>query len=72
MPGTKGRITRAAGGQRRAIYLSDVFGVWCENGHLHITMIKGDQEFHTSITPEDGLLYEVMLMLYHHGLALNP
>ena len=68
MPGVKGKITRAATG-KRSVYLSDVFGVWPEGKHLHLTMLKGEQEFHTNITPEDGLFYDVMLMLYHYGQA---
>lgn len=68
----KGKITRAKRGKKRSVYLSDVFGVWPEKKHLHITMLKGEQEFHTSVTKKDGLLYDVMLMLYRHGLGLNP
>ncbi len=73
MAGNKGEITRASGKKRQSVYLSDVFGIWPEGNHLHITMIKeGEQKLHTSITKNDGLLYDVMMMLYHHGLALNP
>ena len=66
----KGKITKATGGRQRTVYLSDVFGIWPEGNHLHITMIKGEQELHTSITKRDGLLYDLMLMLYHYGKAL--
>jgi hypothetical protein len=72
MPGTKGKVTRAKTKGRRTIYLSNVLGVWSEGKHLHITMQKGEQLFHTSITAKDGLLYDVLSMLYHHGIALNP
>ena len=72
MYGVKGRITRATGGEHRSVYLSDVLSVWAEGDHLHITMQKGGQTLHTSIAPADGLLYEVLRMLYHHGIALNP
>jgi len=40
--------------------------------HLHITLHKGDQMLHTKISSADGLLYEVLRMLYHHGIAMNP
>ena len=30
------------------------------------------QTLHRSVVPADGLLYEVLSMLYHHGIALNP
>ena len=72
MHGVKGRITRATGGEHRSVYLSDVLGVWTEGDQLHITLQKGDQTLHRSIVPADGLLYEVLSMLYHHGIALNP
>jgi len=72
MHGVKGRITRASGGEHRSVYLSDVLGIWSDGDHLHVTMQKGDQTIHTSIVPADGLLYEVLRMLYHHGIALNP
>lgn len=72
MHGVKGRITRATGGEHRSVYLSDVLGLWTEGDQLHITLQKGDQTLHRSIVPADGLLYEVLSMLYHHGIALNP
>jgi hypothetical protein len=72
MHGVKGRITRATGGDHRSVYLSDVLGVWTEGDQLHITLQKGDQTLHRSVGPSDGLVYEVLSMLYHHGVALNP
>ena len=72
MPGIKGQIGRAPGGEHRPVYLSDVFSVWSEGNHLHVTMIKGGQQLHTSVARDDGLLYDVLQMLYHHGLAMNP
>ena len=68
MAGTKGRITRASRGGRRSVYLSDRFGLWQERNSPHITFLNKRQKLHTSITPSDGLLYDVVLMLYQHGL----
>ena len=67
MPGTKGKITRSRRGQKRTVYLSDVFGLWPEGKSLHVAMAKDKEELHTTLTRQDGLLYEVMLMLYHYG-----
>jgi hypothetical protein len=68
MAGIKGKLTRSSKGSQKTIYLSDVFGVWDQEGKLHMTsQIKG-QEFHHSITPKDGLLYDTLRMLYDHGL----
>jgi hypothetical protein len=67
MPGKKGHITRAVGGKQKAIYLSDKFGVWPEGKGFHFTAINTDQEFHTSVTQKDGLLYEALKMLYSYG-----
>ena len=70
MAGTRGKITKAKGGKKRTIYLSNVFGIWPEKNSLHISMQKGNQDFHTSIDKRDGLLYSIMLMLYHHGKSI--
>ena len=67
MPGTKGKITHATGGKQKAVYLSDKFGLWPEGKGFHITAINSDQEFHTSVTAKDGLLYEALRMLYCYG-----
>ena len=68
MPGVKGQITKSAKGKQRSVYLSDVLGIWQERGRLHLTSIRG-KSFHTSIGKKDGLLFDVMLLLYHHGLV---
>ena len=68
MAGVKGKITRAPTG-KKAVYLSDVFGVWPEGRGFHLTMLKGEQEFHTYVVPEDGLLHDVISMMYHYGQA---
>ncbi len=68
MPGTRGQITKAKGDNAKSVYLSDKFGVWPENDGLHITFLKGKQQLHTSLTPRDGLLFDVFQMLHMYGL----
>jgi hypothetical protein len=68
MPGTKGTITRSAGGQRRSVYLSDMFGLWLEGDTPHVSFLKGKQGLHTSVTRQDGLLYYALRMLYDAGI----
>lgn len=67
MAGIKGLVTKAKGGKQRSVYLSDTFGIWPEGKALHIAMLRGEQQLHTSITARDGLLYDVMMMLWQHG-----
>jgi len=68
MAGVTGRITRAQGGQRRTVYLSDVFGVWDEEGVLHVTLQRSEQAVHFNIRPDDGTIYDLFRMLYQYGL----
>ncbi len=70
MPGIKGMITRSKGGKEKAVYLSDLFGIWQEGQSLHFTSIKG-QNLHTSISPQDGLLFDALMMLYQYGLRIE-
>ena len=70
MVGLTGKITRAKRGDRRTVYLSNKMAVWTEGRYLFITIPR--QKGKIALTGDDGLAYEVMLMLYHHGLALNP
>ncbi len=70
MPGVKGQITRSAKGKQKSVYLSNVLGLWLEQkGRLHVASLVKGQSLHTSISKKDGLLFDVMLMLYHHGRA---
>lgn len=71
MAGTRGAITRSSGRKRRSVYLSNVFGIWTSGPRkrLHVTMLKGRQKLHTSLSPKDGLIYHALMMLYLHGLA---
>ena len=76
MAGMRGKITRSQRGRRKSVYLSNVFGVWKEGRQLHVTFLK-KQTLHTSLSPGDGLLYDLFLMLYEYGLrggtgALEP
>lgn len=68
MPGVKGKLTRSSKGMQKTVYLSNIFGVWDEEGKLHITSQVKGQDFHHSISPKDGLLYDAVRMLYEHGL----
>ena len=68
MPGKKGIITKAKGVAAKSVYLSDVFGIWPEKGGMHITFLKDRQKFHTSVSANDGLLYETLCMLHAYGM----
>ena len=70
MAGTMGEITRSKGGKQLTVYLSDKFGIWQEGKSLHLTFLKG-QTLHTSISPQDGLLYDALMMLYQYGLRIG-
>jgi hypothetical protein len=63
MAGIKGKITRSKGGKQKSVYLSDVLGVFPQQGGFHVTSSAP----HINITPDDGLLYEVFLMMYAYG-----
>lgn len=65
-----GRITRATGGRRRAVNLSDVFGVWEVKGTLYVSLLRGTQEAIINIRPDDGAIYDLLRMLYRYGLSL--
>lgn len=71
MAGIRGKLCRALGGKQRSVYFSTTFGVWPERGGLHVTMLRGRQSFHTSLTAQDGLLYDVFQMLYDHAKAIG-
>jgi hypothetical protein len=51
------------------VYLSDLFGTWDEEGVLHVTLQRGEQNVHFNIRPEDGTIYDVMRMLYQYGIS---
>lgn len=68
MAGVKGKLTRSAKGKQKTVYLSNIFGIWEQEGKLHITSQVKGQEFHHSISSKDGLLFDAMNMLYEHGL----
>lgn len=70
MAAARGQITRARGGEQRTVYFSDVFGIWEEEGVLHLTLQRGEQNVHFNIRPEDGAIYGVMRLLYQYGLGL--
>jgi hypothetical protein len=70
MAGVKGHITKSVKGKQSSVYLSNVLGIFMDRGRLHITSVKG-QRFHTNISKRDGLLFDVLLLLYHHGLAVG-
>ncbi len=67
MAGIRGKITRSKRGKQRSVYLSNVFGIWKEGKQLHVTFLK-KQNLHTSLSPGDGLLYDVFIMMYQYGL----
>lgn len=69
MPGTKGQIQRSRDGKGESIYLSDKLGLWLEGQKLHVTFL-GKQDLHTNLTEADGLLFDVMAMLYRHGMRV--
>ena len=66
----KGQITRATGGKRRSVYLSDVFGLWPQGKGLHISSNRGKHGFNTTVTRKDGLLYDLLKALYREGMRL--
>ena len=68
MAGIKGRITRSARGQRRTVYLSNFLGMWVQGNALHLTMQKGEQDLHTSISPADGVAYYLLRGLWEYGM----
>jgi hypothetical protein len=67
MAGMRGKITRSQRRQKKSVYLSNVFGVWKEGRQLHVTFLK-KQNLHTSLSPGDGLLYDLFVMLCEYGL----
>lgn len=67
MAGIKGKVTKAKKPGAKAVYLSDVFGMWPENGNIHITFLKDKQQFHTSVSPKDGMLFEFFRMMYGYA-----
>lgn len=72
MPGVKGQIRRSAKGKQKSVYLSNVLGLWEEQrGRLHLASLVKGQSLHISISKKDGLLFDVMFMLYHHGMAVG-
>jgi len=68
MAGVKGKLTRSSSGKQKTVYLSNIFGVWEQEGKLHITSQVKGQDFHHSISSKDGLLFDAVKMLYEHGL----
>ena len=68
MAGVKGKITRSRRGGQKAVYLSNIFGIWEENGQIHITSQIKTQPFHYHISRKDGLLFDAVRMLYEYGL----
>lgn len=70
MAGTRGQITRSRGRERRTVYLSDAFGVFEEEGNLHITLQRYSRPVHFYLRPEDGMIYYLFRMLHKYGLSL--
>ncbi len=70
MAGELGKITRAPGGNRQTVYLSNAFGIWMEEKNIKITNQRGDQEFHYFLTPEDGEIYNLLKALWEYGVNL--
>ena len=70
MAGIKGKITRAVGGKQKTVYLSDAFGIWIEGENIKITNQRGNQEFHSYISPADGEIYNLLKALYEYGINL--
>ena len=68
MAGVKGQITRSINGQQRTVYLSNVLGLWLEGKTLHVTVQKGQQDLHTSMSPPDGIAYDLLRALWSYGI----
>jgi hypothetical protein len=71
MPGVKGQITKSVKGKQTSVYLSDALRVFMDRGRLHITSGFKRQPFHINVSKRDGLLFDSLLLLYHHGLAVG-
>ncbi|PIQ82278.1 MAG: hypothetical protein COV76_04460 [Candidatus Omnitrophica bacterium CG11_big_fil_rev_8_21_14_0_20_64_10] len=68
MTGVKGKIIRSGKRQRRTVYLSNFLGMWTDGRRLHLTMQKGRQNLHTSISPGDGMVYFLLRGLWEYGM----
>ena len=70
MAGERGRITRAKRGRRESVYLSDALGVWMEGKNIKLTNLRGNQEFHSYLSPKDGEVYNLFKALWEYGKKL--
>jgi len=70
MAGELGIITRAKKGKRETVYLSNALGIWMERNNIKITSQRGNQEFHTYLSPKDGEVYNMFKALWEYGKAL--